>query len=169
MTYFSRFPKTTFLNQTIVNLATGIKLSSLVKQDAFALTKYVVESGEKPEHIAFNYYGEVGYSWLVLLANQIIDPYYQWPLDQRDFEKFIVKKYGSVPIAQATTIHCEHKTKDITISADSLVVSNGAVAGDYNTIDAYTYWDKINDNRRHIELVNLMYLPIIDAEFKKLV
>ena len=85
MAYFAKFPRTTFLNQTIVNLATGIKLTSLAKTDAFAMTKYVVEHGEKPEHIAYNYYGDVGYSWLVLLANNIKDPYYEWPLDPKDF------------------------------------------------------------------------------------
>lgn len=169
MAYFSKFPKTKFLNQTIVNLATGIKLSTLIKEDVFALTKYEVEPGERPEHIAHNYYGDVGYSWLVLLANKIIDPYFEWPLSVNDFNSFIKKKYGSIAAAQATNIHCEHKTKNITVSADSLVVSNGASSSDYNTIDAYTYWDRINDNRRQIELINVVYLPLVDAEFNKLV
>lgn len=169
MAYFSEFPKTEFLNQKIVNLTIGLKLSSLVKEDAFALTKYVVEDGEKPEHIAHNYYGDVKYTWLVLLANKITDPYYQWPLNVKQFEDFIKKKYGSIATAQATTIHCEHKTKNITVSPDSLTVSNGVSSSDYDSIDAYTYWDKINDNRRHIELVNVAYLPVVEAEFKKMV
>ncbi len=76
------------------------------------------------------------------------------------------KKYGSIPAAQATTIHCEHKTKDLTVSADSLTVSNGVSASDYDAIDAYTYWDKINDNRRNIKLVNKAYLTTIDSELK---
>ncbi len=169
MAYFSEFPKVEFLNQQITNLAVGVKLSTLVKDDVFSLTTYDVEPGEKPEHIAYNYYGSVKYTWLVLLSNQIIDPYFEWPLDTKAFENFLKKKYGSIATAQATTIHCEHKTKDITVSADSLTVSNGVSASDYDAIDAYTYWDKINDNRRHIQLINVAYLNVIDAEFKNMV
>jgi hypothetical protein len=52
------------------------------------------------------------------------------------------------------------------VSADSLTVSNGVSASDYDAIDAYTYWDKINDNRRNIKLVNKVYLTTIDSELK---
>jgi hypothetical protein len=52
------------------------------------------------------------------------------------------------------------------VSANSLTVSNGVSASDYDAIDAYTYWDQINDNRRNIKLVNLAYLPDIDRVLK---
>jgi hypothetical protein len=84
-------------------------------------------------------------------------------MDVNRFESFIKKKYGSIAAAQATTIHCEHNSKNITLSADSLAVSSGASASDYTAIDAYTYWDKINDNRRHIKLVNVSYLPVVTS------
>ena len=63
-----------------------------------------------------------------------------------NFNQFIKKKYGSIAAAQATTMHCEHKTKDLTVSADSLTVSNGVSSSDYDAIDAYTYWDRVNEN-----------------------
>jgi len=85
-----------------------------------------------------------------------------------NFSQFIKKKYGSIATAQATTIHCEHKTKDITISADSLTVSNGVSASDYTAIDAYTYWDQINDNRSHIKLINKVYITEIDQQIRDL-
>ena len=161
MSYFKHFPKIEFLNQKIVNLAIGVRLASLIQDDAFALANYAVESGETPDHVAFNYYESSDLVWLVLLANKILDPYFEWTMDVNRFESFIKKKYGSIATAQATTIHCEHNSKNITLSADSLAVSSGASASDYTAIDAYTYWDKINDNRRHIKLVNVSYLPVV--------
>ena len=169
MTYFNQFPKTTFLNQTIVNLTTGIKLHQLIKDDAFALMNYAVKDGESPDTVAYNYYDSPALSWLVLLSNNIIDPYFEWPLSVYDFEAFVKKKYGSIPAAQATTIHCEHKTKNITVSADSLTVSNGVSSSDYDAIDAYTYWDKVNENRKFIKLVNKSYLPVVLEQFNNLV
>ena len=38
----NRYPSTTFLNYTITNLATGIKLNDLVKDEAAAFLPYVV-------------------------------------------------------------------------------------------------------------------------------
>lgn len=168
MAYFRHFPKIEFLNQKIVNLAISVKLSALAKDDAFALQNYTVEHDETPDHVAYNYYNGSEFTWVVLLSNKILDPYFEWPLDTRNFEQFIKKKYGSIATAQATTIHCEHNTKNITLSADSLVVSNGASASDYTAIDAFTYWNKINDNRRHIKLINTEYLPLVSAELKNL-
>ena len=166
MSYFSLFPKTKFLNNEIVNLAVSVRLHKLIQNDAFALLNYAIKDGEAPDTVAFNYYSDPSYAWLVLLSNNILDPYFEWPLSVYDFEKFITKKYGSIPAAQATTIHCEHKTKNLTVSANSLTVSNGVSASDYDAIDAYTYWDQINDNRRNIKLVNKAYLPDIDRVLK---
>ena len=166
MAYFQYFPQTTFLNQSITNLATSFKLNELVKDNTFTMLNYVVEEGELPDHVAFNYYDNSGYVWLVLMANQILDPYFEWPLTVYDFNQWIKKKYGSIATAQATTIHCEHKTKNITVSAESLTVSNGVSSSDYDAIDAYTYWDNINENRRNIKLVDKSYLKDIDRQLK---
>ena len=169
MAYFSQLPKTTFLNQVITNLTVGVKLSSLISDEVYDFLNYTVEEGEKPEHVAYNYYDDPALVWLIFLSNKILDPYFQWPLDTREFDQWIKKKYGSIAAAQATTIHCEHKTKDITVSADSLVVSNGVSSSDYDAIDAYTYWDKINDNRRQIKLINSSYAPSVIQKFNDLV
>ena len=87
MGYFSKYPKTKFLNQSIVNLTTAIKLNDLVKDEAAAFLPYVVPEGDRPEHVAYNYYDSQTYVWLVMLSNQIRDPYYEWPLTVKQFEK----------------------------------------------------------------------------------
>jgi len=168
MAYFSLFPTTTFLNKKIVNLTVGFQISKIIREETYSILTYDVEPGETPDDVAYNYYGDARYAWLILQANNIIDPYWEWPMNTFNFSQFIKKKYGSIATAQATTIHCEHKTKDITISADSLTVSNGVSASDYTAIDAYTYWDQINDNRSHIKLINKVYITEIDQQIRDL-
>jgi hypothetical protein len=41
-------------------------------------------------------------------------------------------------------------------------------SSNYDSIDAYSYWDKINDNRRNIKLIDRVYIPLIDAQLKNL-
>ncbi len=166
MTYFTHFPVTGFKNQTITDLTKFVKIDNLVKNNVLSLLPYTIEVPEKPDDVAYNYYGNPKYSWLVLLSNNIIDPYFEWPMSGREFEAYIKKKYGSVATAQATTVHCEHDTKNITVSADSLTVSNGVSASDYTAIDTFSWEERLNDNRRHIKLVDYKFLPIIESEIK---
>ena len=127
------------------------------------------------DYVISQYDGEIAYMdsciqniIQVLISNNILDPYFEWPMDTREFEAYIKKKYGSIAAAQAVTIHCEHSTKNITVSADSLTVSNGVSSGDYNAIDTYTWEERINDNRRFIKLVDRQYLPQIEMEMKNM-
>ena len=131
-----------------------------------SLLPYTVIVPEKPDDVAFNYYGDTTYSWLVLISNNILDPYFEWPMSTREFEAYLKKKYGSIATSQSTIVHCEHATKNITVSADSLTVSNGVSSSDYNAIDAYTWEDRINENRRFIKLVDAQFLPQIESEMK---
>ena len=165
MAHFQYFPQTIFLNQSITNLATGFKLNNMIKEGTIDLLNHVINDHYRPDTIAHDYYGSSSYAWLVLLSNKILDPYFEWIMGTYTFEEFIKKKYGSLAAAKETNIHCEHKTKNLTVSADSLTL-NGVSASDYDAIDAYTYWDQINDNRRNIKLVNLAYLPDIDRVLK---
>ena len=87
MAYFNHFPKIEFLNQKIVNLAIGVKMTALIKDDAFALQNYTVERNERPDHVAYNYYNGSEFTLVVLLSNKMLDPYFEWPLDTREFDE----------------------------------------------------------------------------------
>jgi hypothetical protein len=57
---------------------------------------YTISDEDRPEDIAYYYYGSTDYTWLVLLANNIIDPYHDWPLKEDDFNKYLIKKYEQI-------------------------------------------------------------------------
>ena len=57
---------------------------------------YTITDEDRPEDIAYYYYGSTDYTWLVLLANNIIDPYHDWPLKEDDFYQYLIKKYEKV-------------------------------------------------------------------------
>mgnify|MGYP003117699684 CR=1 FL=1 len=164
-------PQTTFKNKDIVDITKSVKVSDLVYNDIVSLQDYTVPDGDRPSDVAYDYYDDPSLAWLVLLPNREIDPYFNWPLNQQDFDRWMEKKRGSVETAKATIIWYEHRTKNLTISVDTynhVGSLSHITGGDYQAVYEYDYYERINENNRHIQLVNKDYLPIIFAELKKI-
>lgn len=168
---YSFLPRTTFKNREIVDITKSVKLDDLVKKQAINFVAYSIPEGDTPEVVAFDYYDDATLAWLVLLANNLIDPYYQWPISQLDFRKWMEKKYGSLAVSQSTILFYEHKTKNITISKESYDHSatlDYINAGDYSAVYAYDYYDRVNDNNRQILLVSNEHVPLVMDDLENL-
>jgi hypothetical protein len=63
---------------------------------------YPVEilAGVRPDTISDSYYKDSERDWIVYLSNQIVDPYYQWYLNDNEFLTYIQEKYGDLDIPQ---------------------------------------------------------------------
>lgn len=72
---------------------------------------YEVQDGDTPEILAEKVYGDAGAGWMILMANYMMDPQFDWPMNYDTFQKYIEGKYGSLENAK-TTIH--HYDKVIT-------------------------------------------------------
>lgn len=102
MSYFTKFPLVNYplgvgsdLKFVYVrNLLRRIGLSSDLKSSAGAFLEYDIKDGEKPEQIADRVYGDSSYAWVILLTNDIIDPYYDWYRSEQSVQDYIQKKYG---------------------------------------------------------------------------
>jgi hypothetical protein len=83
---------------------------AVVKETVNNLSSYIVydiEEGDTPEILAEKFYRDPGGAWLILLANDIFDPQFDWPLDYSTFTQYIIRKYGSVEAALTTPHHYE--------------------------------------------------------------
>jgi hypothetical protein len=96
---FTKFPIISYNGQLAINLIPKIKFTEAAKKTGAVYYPYTIEEGERPDIIAANYYDDARYSWLIYMVNDIVDPYYDWPLDDSQFKEFIVKKYGSIETA----------------------------------------------------------------------
>jgi hypothetical protein len=81
------------------NIFTRITFSDLVKKTGAVFYPYVITEGERPDTIAYQYYEDSRYSWLVYMSNAMFDPYYDWPLTTTEFDNFILEKYGQKNLA----------------------------------------------------------------------
>jgi hypothetical protein len=94
--YFTNFPIVEYQRKLVRNVTQRSKIRDGILQDPYVFLPYTVREGEKPETVAQLYYGSVDDTWLVLLANNITDPYYQWPMDDEEFNEYFVDKYSQI-------------------------------------------------------------------------
>ena len=100
MKYFSTLPKIIYNNPITGSpiILTDILARSSIVQSAMKnpllYYQYEVQQGDTPEIIAFKYYGDVSRFWIVLLANQFLDPQWSFPMSTDVFALYINHKYN---------------------------------------------------------------------------
>jgi hypothetical protein len=120
MKYFESFPKTTFIldetnnnfNQQLVTniLARSTFLREIANNTSIAY-EYSIKESDTPEILAHKVYGDAYRSWVILLLNNIINPYYDWPMKEAALNTYIYNKYGQdLDQAKSTIHHYEKET-----------------------------------------------------------
>lgn len=99
MNYFNKLPTISYNNYLAKNLLARARLSDQIRGAKTSFLPYEIEEGDRIDLLSNLYYDDPGYSWLVWLTNNSIDPYYDQPLDYNDFIDFIKQKYGSYALA----------------------------------------------------------------------
>ena len=99
MSYFSKFGSIRYdirqdKNYTLVkNILTRFILREEAKSSGDVFLNYIVRDGDRPDTIAYKLYNRADYHWLVLIANHIINPYWDFPVSSYSLEKYIQKLY----------------------------------------------------------------------------
>ena len=101
MSFFSNFPtievdvldngtKTTFLEVT-----RKVRFKDLVKKYNVTFDYYDVQSGQTPEFLAKAFYNDEKLHWVLLLANDVMDYYHDWPLTNATFDRNLQELYDN--------------------------------------------------------------------------
>ena len=116
MSYFKHYPTTKYAGYDILDLTRRVKLENIVGSGALDYMSYTVAEGEKPEDVAFYYYDDPSLAWLVLLSNDIVDAFTEWPKSEANLQRHIQTKYASQ--AGATGQAVTDWTKNETITSN---------------------------------------------------
>ena len=163
--YFSNIPSIEYGSKVARNLLARPIIKQKILNNPNIIYDYAIKDGQRPDQIADSYYGDPNYVWLIFLANNIVDPYYDWPLNENQFKAFIIDKYGSIEASQDATsttniVQYKHKTKGTIISKDTY--DSGAYSwsklfgnqSEYTAIRQYQYELELNETKREIKLVD---------------
>ena len=176
MAYFDRFPLMTYdiknNNQykLLPDILRRVKLRAAIKSGVFLFDKFDVPMGDKPEDVAFKFYGDAELHWVILMTNNVTDRYYQWPMTQPQFQEFLEDKYDN-----PDGVHHYEITR-----TSGRTTSNGP--GDYShlvecnsdedgavSVSNRDYEERLQDQYRQIRLLDPKFITAFTEEFFALV
>ena len=149
-----------------------VKQRSAIKSGQFVFDNYDVKENERPEDIAYKWFGDAELHWVILMTNNITDRYYDWPLTQAQFKEFLTDKYGSG--SEDSTHHYEitrasGRTSGRGPDDYSHKVECNSDEDDATAITNREYEQREQDSKRQIRLLNQRYLNDFIAEFDNLI
>lgn len=195
--YFDSFPDTVYNGTTLKNITMRAKILDSYKSNASNFYPYTLSDGETADNLAYDYYGDPGYNWVIYYCNDIIDPYYDWPVSNKDFDLYIKDKYGSVSACQSKLAFYRKKPSIYYISRDNPnlflteAVYSPTVYGyswdkvsidddiriysttspnpaEWMSIDCYTYELEENEKKRYIKLLDKSLIPSIERQLREI-
>lgn len=183
--YFTYFPVISYggVQARDISRRAGFIQDNLTDPTLFL--PYTIRDFERPEDIADSYYGSVDYTWLVLLANDIQDPFTEWPMSDDALSAHLIDKYA----AQANTTGydvlawAQNEETDSNIvfwtsvdpfTGDELRASPSTYTSDahppgWSAVRVYEWELRVNDERRSIQLVDKAYRDRVAGELKSIV
>ena len=188
--FFSNYPRIAYdisgNNSTVpdytvaVNLLIRNKLKDAVEDDVAVYYPYIIPEGMRPDVLSYQYYGDTIYTWAIYLMNNIIDPYWEWPLSYKDLRSYLIDKYGSIETAKSQIHHYEYTARaraEKTGTSDPVPAYKLEI--DYQTytetavderkiIYAYEYEENLNEAKREIQLIDVAYIAGIQEETRRL-
>ena len=163
--YFQNFPVIYYKGKDVTNLLRRVGVRTKAKTNMVMFETYDVKEGETPEMIADKLYGDSTLHWVVLIVNNIVDRYHEWPMAGNQFLDYVNEKYSN----PSATHHYEIAQSS---GKTTVKIDIGTDNTDYPTatiITNYEYEEKEQDRRRKIRLLEPSFIDDFVAEFKDLI
>jgi hypothetical protein len=176
MSYFSKFPlmvydiKNNDNYKLLPDILRRVKTRSAIAASLSLFDTYDVKSGERPEDIAFKWFGDAELHWVILMTNNVTDRYYDWPMNDTQFQEFLKDKYDN-----PDGIHHYEVTKSSGITTPqgpndySHKVEVNSDEDDASSISNREYEEREQDRKRSIRLLDRRYLSTFIDEFNNLI
>ena len=195
--YFQQIPDFEYVSRLPdAKISDYIKVKNLFKrgdlrpdifQDLATFEKYQIIGDDRPDNVANKFYQDSDLDWLVLICNNIINVQTEWPLMQRDFERFLLDKYETH--AALEDIH-HYETQEIKNSKGVVMLEKGLEVESDMTFSYYDWWldeqqnitnantvtavtnyqyeEKIEDAKRNIYLLKTRYISLVIDDMEQL-
>ncbi len=162
------------------NIFRRIKIREELDDVILGFQQYTVKNNQRPDEVALDAYGDMKLDWVVLLCNNIINLYDEWPMSEDELERYIDSEYEE----DADSVHhwVTQEVKDmkgrVLLKAGREVPENFTyrrLDGTYlpkdtviRPISVYDHETEKNDYKRNIYLLRKTYLTGFIQEFKNL-
>ena len=149
------------------------------KSNLTIFDEYVVKNGERPEDIATSIYDNPFYNWTILIINDIVDFYDQWPRSTKQLQEYVEQKYDQ---PMGTKHYVTYEVKDdngnVVCPAGKIVPQDFQVAF-YNgtttvtanptvSVSNYQYEDELNSKKEKIQIIRPEFIEDFVASYYEL-
>ena len=173
--------KSAYDYQVVKNIFKRAVLRDDIFDEVVAFTKYSVVGDERPDQVAFDFYGDSGLDWVVLTTNNIIHVRDEWPMGNQDFLTYLNGKYTD---QELSNIH-HYETDVLRDSRGRLIHPKGlTVPSNYSIsfldngvlrteskITSFTFLEhetNLNDDKRQINILKPEYLTVFLEDFENI-
>ena len=174
--YFTKFPKMLYdikqdgTSKVVTDIFRRIKVREKIKDNISLLDKYDVGEGETPETVAFKVYGDTNYFWIICLMNNVVNRFYDWPLDEFVFQQYVADKYSNpegihhYEITQSSGKQTGDGPADY---SHKLEVNSDTVGAE--SVSNIEYERRLQDQKRQIKILPKSYISVFENEFDNLI
>jgi hypothetical protein len=140
----------------------------IVKKNIQSFDYYTIGEGETPDMVSNKFYKDPGFHWLILMFNDIIDPFGQWPMAHQDLYNYATSKYG-VDNIYLTGYHMNAAGKIVDPAHYlGILQSDGTYDQDMIPLSNMDYEELVNDGKRKIYIPKQEYIGAILSNIEKL-
>lgn len=162
MKYFQRFPTISYALDNnnldfkqVKNIFARVQFVKESLNNSDLYYPYEISESDNPEVVAHKLYDDPNRYWILMLGNNIIDPYYGVPLKNQSFDNYVIDKYGSISAAQSTLHHYE---KRVTVSTDKNGIADSQT---YKAEITEQYYNEANSAIETISTLPTLNNPVV--------
>lgn len=195
--YFSKIPNFDYVSRLpnakisdyirVKNFFKKSKLREDIFQNLAFFEKYTITGNDRPDNVAFKVYDDATFDWVILVANNIINIQSEWPLEQNDFDRYMLEKYGDYNTLYNGVHHYETEevknSNGVTIVPAGLEVQNNYTVSYFDffidqpittgniavPITNYDYEKQIDEDKRNIFVLKPFYLNVVVNDLDEIV
>lgn len=168
--FFAKFDKIVYDGVSIVDICNSFLLKYKPMHNTSLYSYHHVADGETPESIAFDYYKDASAHWVILLLNDVVDPFFGWVQSTPEITDMCKAMYGADRIDDVhhiVNIQSGYIVDEVEFNKytdDGKIIRSLPVY--YQAITNIEHHTTENDKRRNIKVLAPEYLRDFKTQFR---
>ena len=157
------------ITTNVTNIGISLVVDKVRNVDnRFAFQNYMILENEIPESVSEKKYGDVKYYWTILLINNIINPFDEWPMSSDDLIEYIKYKYSSLGGLYGTHHYVNIADNSLVDDYNTNKYNLGEIVPDtVKIITNFEHEYTLNESKRHIKIINPVFIKEFTYSYDK--
>jgi len=151
---FDKFPTIVYDGRILTDISRRLSIHKYLKDNIAIFETHIINEGQKIEDIALKYYSDPKYHILIMIMNDIIDPFYDWVLSSKELLAYVDEKY----VNDGGRFGVHHYELDGNV-VDEFTVGAASVSN-------LNYEELVNEAKRKIKILRPEYTDLIKQELE---